>query len=739
MDGDATEGGLPPSRTHSRMPSTVTCQSDVPAASTASYATDLPGDIPIPDVEDKGTGASSSSKTRGKRKHEGDEGDEARGDDPANPEDNQEMGSVEVYGLGERKAGDGKRKGQIHQGKYDLCELFSPPRVAEAARARGIRGGWSLDKLHEDPITGQCWILSDKAIQGKVWKMIRRDQPLVIGLSPECTLFSSLQTLRKTEIPPADLAEAIECIKCCVEVAEYQRKKNRYFYFEHPLIASSWQLPCLAGLMEEDDVIKVVVHMCQFSLQARDAEWLGFAKKPTRVLTNLPSIAESIGRTCAGDHRHVHLISGKAKAAAQYTNECCNAIIDGVVRVLELTRQVKEQGLNYEAIDIQEVEDQVDEYGYGEAEFRFRDDVYCVDDVRGGHLPMELVRSARQKEMEGFAARRVYQSRPRWEATASGSKVIGVRLVDTAKADKVRSRLVAQDFNTDRGKVDELFAATPPLLAARCLCSRAASQGIRGQGSQTLMTLNFCKAFLYGNVDRDVYIELPDEDSMKGDADVVGKLVKSMYGLRDAPQIWQKVVRDMLEQRGYKALLGTQCTYVHKVTGVTIVAHVDDFLVLGTEMQLRELIASLQAEYECTGRILGRGKDVQPELKFLGRTITLEQNGIAWEGNKRHVKSFFEKLSEEFMDVEEGKKSRLKGAKTPGVKQDHLPEIISLNPVKSKAYRGLVALANFVAQDMADIGYAAKEVSKHMSEPAECDVLPLKRLGRYLAENPRLL
>ena len=104
------------------MPSTVTCQSDVPAASTASYATDLPGYIPVPDVEDKGTGASSSSKTRGKRKHEGDEGDEARGDDPANPEDNQEMGSVEVYGLGKRKAGDGKRKGQIHQGKYDLCE-----------------------------------------------------------------------------------------------------------------------------------------------------------------------------------------------------------------------------------------------------------------------------------------------------------------------------------------------------------------------------------------------------------------------------------------------------------------------------------------------------------------------------------------------------------------------------------------------------------------------------------------
>ena len=100
--------------------------------------------------------------------------------------------------------------------------------------------------------------------------------------------------------------------------------------------------------------------------------------------------------------------------------------------------------------------------------------------------------------------------------------MIGVRWVDTAKGDKVRSRLVAQDFNTDRGKVDELFAATPPLLAASWLCSRAASQGLKGQGPLTLMTLDFSKAFLYGNVERNVFIELPDEDSRKGEFDVLG-------------------------------------------------------------------------------------------------------------------------------------------------------------------------------------------------------------------------
>ena len=163
---------------------------------------------------------------------------------------------------------------------------------------------------------------------------------------------------------------------------------------------------------------------------------------------------------------------------------------------------------------------------------------------------MDLVREGRQAEMAGFAARKVYEVRPRWEATSKGLKVVGVRWVDTAKAGKVRSRLVAQDFNTDKGKVDELFAATPPLLVSRWLCSKVASQGGSGFGPLTVMTLDFSKAFLYGNMEREVFVELPDEDSRKHESDCVGRLLKSMYGLRDAPQIWQKVVKNMLKARG---------------------------------------------------------------------------------------------------------------------------------------------------------------------------------------------
>ena len=51
------------------------------------------------------------------------------------------------------------------------------------------------------------------------------------------------------------------------------------------------------------------------------------------------------------------------------------------------------------------------------------------------------------------------------------------------------------------------------------------------------MALDFSKAFLYGDMEREVFIELPDDDVRKSGGAFVGRLLKSMYGLRDAPQI----------------------------------------------------------------------------------------------------------------------------------------------------------------------------------------------------------
>ena len=234
--------------------------------------------------------------------------------------------------------------------------------------------------------------------------------------------------------------------------------------------------------------------------------------------------------------------------AAQYTEEFCSAIVNGVKAYLEYCGMVHSCEVN--GIDATDLEDFDDEYGelksmgneFNDIPFQFDESGWCVDDVRGGELPLDQVRAGRAAELKGFSERGVYEVRPRTEAQRKGARVLGVRWVDTQKGECVRSRLVCQDFNTDKGHSDEMFAATPPLLASRYLVSLMASQGQRGTGENKLMALDFSKAFLYGLMKREVYIELPDEDSRKFHGYQVGILHKSMYGLRDAPRIWQDVV-----------------------------------------------------------------------------------------------------------------------------------------------------------------------------------------------------
>ena len=62
---------------------------------------------------------------------------------------------------------------------------------------------------------------------------------------------------------------------------------------------------------------------------------------------------------------------------------------------------------------------------------------------------------------------------------------------------------------------DDLFAGTPSLTAAKYVISEVASQGANGPGDWRIMVLDIKRAFLYGDIEDDIYIDLPDEDPMK--------------------------------------------------------------------------------------------------------------------------------------------------------------------------------------------------------------------------------
>ena len=51
-----------------------------------------------------------------------------------------------------------------HSGKYEICELFSPPRITKRAQQQNgiVPGGWSVDCNFTDPITNRTYDLLNK-------------------------------------------------------------------------------------------------------------------------------------------------------------------------------------------------------------------------------------------------------------------------------------------------------------------------------------------------------------------------------------------------------------------------------------------------------------------------------------------------------------------------------------------------------------------------------------------------
>ena len=275
-----------------------------------------------------------------------------------------------------------------------------------------------------------------------------------------------------------------------VEVCRIQLRAGRAFIFEHPRTATSWELEPLKLLMGEKGVFESVFDMCCFGMMSKDEQGPGLVRKTTRILTNSEEIVGATLHRCQGGHRHVALVSGRAKACAEYPENLCEAFLKG----LYFWEQRQKRGpdsrclLEFARSDLCDPEESsaIDQSGQ------------YIDDIKGDVLSPVLARTARAEEMEVFHQRRVYDLVDK-SLLPPGTRIVGTRWVETnkgtAEAPKVRSRLVCQEFNVTGDPSGELFAPTPPLGATRYLLSALASSGLHGLGSHRAMLLDFKRAF----------------------------------------------------------------------------------------------------------------------------------------------------------------------------------------------------------------------------------------------------
>ncbi|GJT86265.1 putative ribonuclease H-like domain-containing protein [Tanacetum coccineum] len=132
----------------------------------------------------------------------------------------------------------------------------------------------------------------------------------------------------------------------------------------------------------------------------------------------------------------------------------------------------------------------------------------------------------------------------------SGKKVIGTKWVFKNKRDersivvKNKARLVAQGFRQEQGiDYDEVFAPVAWIEAIRLFLAFASYMGF------TIYQMDVKSAFLYGNIEEEVYVHQPSGFVHPAHPNKVYKVIKALYGLHQAPRACQdKYVADILKK-----------------------------------------------------------------------------------------------------------------------------------------------------------------------------------------------
>ena len=104
----------------------------------------------------------------------------------------------------------------------------------------------------------------------------------------------------------------------------------------------------------------------------------------------------------------------------------------------------------------------------------------------------------------------------------------------------------------------ELFAPVARFTSLRVLVSLAAANGWK------LRQFDIETAFLYADLDEEVYVRPPRrfEEHDEDGEELVWKLHKSLYGLRQAPRNWYLTFTTWLLEYGFSRSLRDPCVFV---------------------------------------------------------------------------------------------------------------------------------------------------------------------------------
>ncbi|GJX36181.1 zinc finger, CCHC-type containing protein [Tanacetum coccineum] len=147
--------------------------------------------------------------------------------------------------------------------------------------------------------------------------------------------------------------------------------------------------------------------------------------------------------------------------------------------------------------------------------------------------------------------------------------------------DKFKARLVIQGFRQKEG-IDyfDTYAPVARITTIRLLLALAVVHNL------VIHQMDVKTTFLNGDLDEEVYMKQPEGFVMSGNKHKVCKLVKSLYGLEQAPKQWHQKFDEVVLSSGFLLNQSDKCVYSKfddSGKGVIICLYVDDMLIFRTD------------------------------------------------------------------------------------------------------------------------------------------------------------
>ena len=285
----------------------------------------------------------------------------------------------------------------------------------------------------------------------------------------------------------------------------------------------------------------------------------------------------------------------------------------------------------------------------------------------------------------------------------------------SGSATRHKARLVAKGY-TQRPGIDYADTYSPVAKhdSLRTVLSISAAQDLE------MLQLDIKTAFLYGDLEEEIYLEQPEGFVAAGQEEKVCKLRKCIYGLKQASRVWNRTFDDFLLRFGLSRSTTDPCIYFrrHEETFVVVAIWVDDGLVCANN---NEIISSMYA-------YLNTHFDMRsaPATNFVGLEILRDRpHRKLYVSQQRYITKILHKFG---MSECNAKKIPADPNARLTTNQDHSTQILEDVPYRE----AIGSLMYLMLASRPDIAFAVNQVAQFCERPEASHWAAVKRIFAYL-------